>query len=271
MTQTREAANVLVTGATGTVGRRVIQELHDRGLGARIVQFEGDVASRVDVQKCLDRAAPVGSCVNLAAVVPVSDAKQNPIRAYQVNAIGVGIVVEEVSRRFENPYILHCSTSHVYGSSTRPLTEGSPTAPVSTYGRSKLAGELLASDVAESRNAQLGVARVFSLWAEDQTGSFLYPSLKAKFQASLIGEPVRVSGGNNVRDFLHARTVARMLTELFAREASGVVNVGSGEGTTVLDFARIHAPSGVPVESDDVPEPNAIVANIDRLLELLHE
>ena len=266
---TQEASNILVTGSSGVVGRRVVRELRKRGIGDWLVEFSGDVSSREAVREFVTHAGPIGGCIHLAAVVPVATVDDDPVRAFEVNALGTGHIIDEIGRRSQDPYVLHCSTSHVYAPSTNPLHEAAPVEPVSTYGRSKLAAEMLASDVAAMRDVRLGIARIFSLWAEDQQGSFLYPSMMARFSAAELGDSVRVMGGNNMRDFLHADDVAQLLVELLARETLGVVNVASGEPTAVIDFAEAHAPVGIVVSSDDVAEPTSIVADTTRLKEVL--
>ena len=267
--RTQATSNILVTGSSGVVGRRVVRELRRRGIGDRVVEFSGDVSSREAVREFVTHAGPIGACIHLAAVVPVATVDADPVRAFEVNALGTGHIIDEIGRQSGDPYVLHCSTSHVYAASGQPLHESAPVEPVSTYGRSKLAGEFLASDIAAIRSVRLGIARVFSLWAEDQKGSFLYPSVMARFSAANLGDSVQVMGGNNIRDFLHADEVARLLVELLAREALGVVNVASGEPTAVIDFAEAHAPGGIVVRSDDVAVPTSIVADTTRLKEVL--
>lgn len=262
---------ILVTGSSGVVGRRVMEELRRRGLAEDVIAFHGDISSRADIESAVSRAAPLGACLHLAAVVPVTAADADPVRTYEVNAIGTGHIVDAIGRRSKNSFVLHCSTSHVYAPCIAPLSESAPLEPVSTYGRSKLAAELLATDVASRQHIRLGIARVFSLWAEDQRGSFLYPSLQNKFSSVRPGDSVRVTGGNNIRDFLHADEVARLLVELMLRETRGVVNVASGTGTSVLEFAQHHAPDGVTMDSDDVVAPTSIVADTSRLSEVLRD
>ena len=261
---------ILVTGSSGVVGRRLVQQLRERGFGDRTVAFFGDVSSGEDVKKFVDSAGCIGACVHLAAVVPLATANDDPVRTYEVNAVGTGRIIDAIGRKSENAYFLHCSTSHVYSPSGSPLSESAPTGPSSVYGRSKLAAEQLAADVASQRTVRLAVARIFSLWAEDQQGSFLYPSLMRRFSAAQPGDSVRVAGGSNVRDFLHADEVARLLVELLLREVSGVVNIASGEPRMVLDFARDHAPEGISVDSDDAGSATTIVADTARLRELLN-
>lgn len=262
---------ILVTGSSGIVGRRVIAELRRHGLNREIVEFGGDIASQNEVDDFITRMGRIAACIHLAAIVPVSTAEADPIRTYEVNAVGTGRIIDAIGRHSENAYFLHCSTSHVYAPSNVPLRESDPLDPGSTYGRSKLAAEMLASDVATRVQVRLLIARIFSLWAEDQAGTFLYPSLAKKFASAQPGGSVRVTGGNNLRDFLHADEVARLLVELLRRETDGVVNIASGRSTSVIDFARQHAPEGVRVESEDSVLATSIVADTTRLEEELRD
>jgi len=267
----KSVTSIVVTGSSGVIGRRVVRELRRRRLNRPIVEFTGDITSEADVEMFMSRVDRIGACVHLAAVVPLARANADPVRTYEVNVLGTGRIIAAIRRHSEDAYFLHGSTSHVYSQSESALSESAPTGPVSTYGRSKLAAELIASDTASSYSTRLLVARIFSLWAADQEESFLYPSLMRRFAAARPGQPVGVPGGNNVRDFLHADEVARLLVELLLRETLGVVNVGSGRPQTILDFARIHAPEGVFVESEDSIVANSIVADTARLKEALRD
>jgi nucleoside-diphosphate-sugar epimerase len=265
------ASRILVTGSSGIVGRRVVSELRSRGLSRQIIEFVGDISSQQEVNEFFIRTGRIAACIHLAALVPLATAEADPIRAYEVNAVGTGRIIDAIGQHSGDAYFLHCSTSHVYSASKVPLQESAPLEPSSTYGRSKLAAEMIASDVASRAQVRLLIARIFSLWAEDQEGTFLYPALAKKFAAAKPGESVRVTGGNNVRDFLHADEVSYLLVELLRRETQGVVNIASGRSTSVIDFARQHAPQGVRVESEDSAMATSIVADTVRLKDVLRD
>lgn len=264
--RSRTISRILVTGASGILGRRVESALAGAGFRGEMVAFCGDVSSRAGIREFLSSSGEFDACLHLAAVVPVQSVEEDPVRAYEVNAIGTGLLASELSESSPDCHFVYCSSSHVYRSSAAPLTEESVTAPVTAYGRSKLAGEYLATDVAARGRISLGVARVFSLFAPDQDPSFLYPATLRRLADLGAGEALEVRGGRNVRDFLHADEVARILATLVLRRVEGVVNVGSGRPMTIVDFVRSIAPSGTSVvEAPGQSERTILVADISRL------
>ena len=83
--------------------------------------------------------------VNCAAYTAVDHAEEEPDRAFALNADGVGNVAEVAEQLGAG--LIHLSTDYVFdGCGSSPYTEQHPAAPVSAYGRSKAAGEVLAME-----------------------------------------------------------------------------------------------------------------------------
>ncbi len=137
----------LVLGGTGIVGRALVREGRSRGwpvLG--LSHGQGDISDRRRVDELCAAFRPA-LIVNCAAFTQVDLCEAEPERALAVNGAAVGNLVraaEAVGAR-----LIHLSTDYVFdGRATAPYTEDHPTAPQSSYGRSKLEGErqALASD-----------------------------------------------------------------------------------------------------------------------------
>ena len=78
--------------------------------------------------------------VNTAAFTDVDGAEDQPDRAQRENAYGAALLAETAARR--GIPIIHLSTAHVFdGERQTPYTEDDQTAPVNSYGRTKLEGE----------------------------------------------------------------------------------------------------------------------------------
>lgn len=78
--------------------------------------------------------------LNAAAYTAVDKAESEPDVALAINGTAPGILAEEAKRL--GAWLIHYSTDYVYdGSKTEPYVETDPTAPLGTYGRSKLAGD----------------------------------------------------------------------------------------------------------------------------------
>ncbi len=78
--------------------------------------------------------------VNAAAHTAVDKAESEPALAQAVNATAPAVLAREAHAL--GAWLLHYSTDYVFdGSGSEPWAEGSPTGPLSVYGRTKLEGE----------------------------------------------------------------------------------------------------------------------------------
>ena len=145
--QEGDAVRVLVTGASGQLGRDTAERF--AASGHEVVaagRGELDVAHRDQVLSVVGSVGP-DVVVNCAAFTAVDDCETDVDRAYQVNAMAVRHVAE-AARRF-GAYLCHVSTDYVFSGDKRgPYHEWDRPVPRSVYGASKLAGEQEAGEEA---------------------------------------------------------------------------------------------------------------------------
>ena len=156
--KTRDAISVLVTGASGFIGQHLVRRLIERGdrvsclmratsriddlrsSGARLIV--GDATDRAGIERALaeSRADVVFHLAGLLRAVRTADFAR-------VNAGGVESVAAACADRAGRPVLIVVSSLAAAGpcAGDQPLTESDSPAPVSAYGRSKLAGELAAA------------------------------------------------------------------------------------------------------------------------------
>jgi dihydroflavonol-4-reductase len=182
-------AHALVTGASGFIGKRLVESLKTRGdevsclvratsdisrleeLGAKLVT--GDVTRPESLPSAV---ADVDVVYHVAGLT-----KANSYAAYcRVNEAGVQNVVDACAKRTSPPLVILVSSLSAAGPSPndeRLRVESDPAQPVSNYGKSKRAGEL----AAESRAADLPIT-VFRppivLGGGDEQGFPLFRAVK---------------------------------------------------------------------------------------------
>ena len=130
---------ILVTGVSGQVGHDLVRTLSPLGEVIGLDRAGLDLTSPSEITRVVREIAP-NLIFNPAAYTAVDRAESEPDLAMQVNGVAPGVLGTEAARL--GAWLVHYSTDYVFdGSLPRPYREDDPTAPVSVYGRSKLAGE----------------------------------------------------------------------------------------------------------------------------------
>ena len=205
---------------------------------ADIVEGESLVAAIADVRP---------DCVyHLAAVSSVRQSLENPVETFQINTVGTRNLLEAVRRVGIRPRILVVSSAEAYGDSAnlgRPLREEDPLLPVSPYGTSKAAAEMVASRYVREFNLEIIRVRPFPHTGPRHSPQFVFPDWARQLAEAEDGlRPPRLHVGNldvrrdisDVRDVVAAYQLA-----LERGETGAVYNVCSGCAYTLQDVLQV--------------------------------
>jgi dTDP-4-dehydrorhamnose reductase len=132
---------LLVTGAAGMLGHRVVADARGRGWDVVGIDLpDADLTDPVAAQDVAEEHAP-DAVVHCAAFTDVDGAEEHEARALAVNADASANIAAAAAML--GARIVAVSTDYVFdGTLTgRPYVESDPTAPIGAYGRTKLAGE----------------------------------------------------------------------------------------------------------------------------------
>jgi dTDP-4-dehydrorhamnose reductase len=130
---------ILLTGCTGQVGWELQRRLEALGQVIAPERAALDLG-RPDTVAAVVRSAQPDLIVNAAAYTAVDRAETETATCFVANAESVAVLAHEAARR--RALLVHYSTDYVFdGSKRSPYVETDPTAPINTYGRSKLEGE----------------------------------------------------------------------------------------------------------------------------------
>jgi dTDP-4-dehydrorhamnose reductase len=136
------ARPILITGATGTLGRAFARVCEARGLSYRLLsRGELDIAEPASVEAALDAFEP-WAVVNAAGYVRVDDAETEAERCFRENTEGPRELAAACARRGVS--LLTFSSDLVFdGAAGRPYVESDAVSPLNVYGRSKAEAERL--------------------------------------------------------------------------------------------------------------------------------
>jgi GDP-4-dehydro-6-deoxy-D-mannose reductase len=274
---------VLVTGADGFVGQRLVQRLVDSGHevtaacrpteglrswidqrwggAVRLVPFE--LTDAAGIRTAL--ADPQEAVVHLAAVASVREARDDPGQAWVINAAGTARLLDALvavrDLAGHDPVVVIVSSAEVYGAGpASPRLETDVPRPQSPYAASKAGSEIAALEAWRRANLRVIVARPFTHTGPGQRPPYVVPAFIERLLAAKRGGPKRVPTGNlePVRDLLDVRDVVEAYIALLGRGTPGeTYNIARGEGITLAElFQRIARLLGVAIEP--YPDPSLV-------------
>jgi dTDP-4-dehydrorhamnose reductase len=219
---------ILITGASGTLGRAIGRACRERGLAHRLLtRRELDVAERASVASALQRYQP-WAVVNAAGYVRVDDAEMDAGRCHRENAVGPAVLADECGVR--GIQLLTFSSDLVFDGAARvPYVESVAPRPLGVYGASKARAE---AEVARRLPAALTIrtSAFFSPWDPHH---FLAAALRAVGEGELFhaADDVLVSP-TNVPDLVHASL------DLLIDAECGIWHLANESEITWAEFAR---------------------------------
>lgn len=132
--------HVMVTGGTGQVGGALLSVLMPLGSVLALGRKDFDLSRPEQLASELDKIAPE-LIVNAAAYTAVDSAESESELAFTINAEAPRVIASWAAKR-QVP-LIHFSTDYVFdGSGKDPWREDDPPSPLSSYGVSKLAGDV---------------------------------------------------------------------------------------------------------------------------------
>ena len=268
----------LVTGIDGFAGHHLAALLRRVGHDVRGTVRAADRLARLaplglagDALRVADVTDPAAVSAAVAAARPewlfhlaartfVPDAAVDPAAIFTVNATGTLHVLDAVARHAPRCRVVVVGSADAYGAvpeSEQPIVETRPLRPLSGYGASKAAAELLGRQWADGGGLDIVCVRPFNHTGPGQDARFVCADFAAQLLGVKHGErPARIEVGDldPVRDFSDVRDVVAGYVAVAERGATGAVyNVCSGVGRrigAVLD--ELIAAVGVDVEVTSV-------------------
>ncbi len=253
-----------VTGGSGFVGRWLSAHLAECGDEVVLTDSEVDVTEPSAVAASLVPAAP-DVVVHLAALAHVGRSWADPVRTFEVNALGTLRVLEAAASCATTPAVLVVSSAEVYGQSIgeEALREDAELRPVTPYASSKVAAEFLALQAFLGRGLRTIRLRPFNHVGPGQSPDFVVAALARRIARAerAGGGVVRVGNITASRDFTDVRDVVRAYRMLalcaLSGEAPGgsVFNVATGCAVTIAHVAeQLCSLASAPVELEEDPE-----------------
>jgi len=233
---------VLVTGASGMVGRNLVEYFEHKGvetIPTDVVGWEvsGDLLDKEFVFGEL-ASLDFDAIIHMAAITEIKKTVEDPRLCFEVNCFG-SLNMLELALRKKVTRILCTSSANVYGAPKKnPVTEETPFEPRVPYDYSKVVLENLAMSFHKTKNLPVSLTRSWLLF-----GKFDQPTRATTrfIRACLKDEPLTLfNGGKDTTSPSHAVNFAKLaLTILNNDRAVGrAYNFGGERPVTIRELAE---------------------------------
>ncbi|MDP9074817.1 MAG: NAD-dependent epimerase/dehydratase family protein, partial [Actinomycetota bacterium] len=241
----------LVTGGAGFIGSHVVRALRRSGAEVVVadlvrsadqdtVSVQVDLRSPVEIERVLPRG--VDSVVHLAAVTSVLRSVECPAETFATNVAMTAELLERARTIGVGTFVFASSNAVVGAARELPITEHSDLAPLTPYGATKAAAEMLLSAYQASYGMRCATLRLPNVYGPGMgRKDSVIPRL---MRAAGSGQGFEVFGdGRQMRDYLYVGDVVAAVEIALAGdrvgEVAGPIVVGSGVSTSVLELVAL--------------------------------
>lgn len=246
-------SRVLITGATGHLGKAVTRQLTQAGIPAVAIGRRADALAKLkanipsphldtavvditkpdSIQAIAAKFGPFRQLIHMAAQV---DAGATLDEHMSGNLLATVSLVGSLRENLEQ--IVNLSSIEVYGTPrTCPISEDHQTLPDSYYGAGKLASEKFLQVFAMERGATVTSLRCSSIYGPGET---IRRATTVFLQNAALGNPIRIAGdGSDLRDYIFVDDAASAVIQSLHAVKPGVFNLGGGSPLSIFDMAKI--------------------------------
>jgi UDP-glucose 4-epimerase len=277
---------ILITGGAGFIGSHLAEALINKGneiiivddlIRGKIKNFN-DIEDRIkflngsitDFELMKKIISKVDIVFHLAAVSRVMPSIENPELCFKTNVQGTEIISRLCS--IYNKKLIFASSREVYGTAEYiSVDEKHPLQAENPYGASKICGEKIIEAYSKCSGLKYAILRLANVYGardfERVVPIFIEKTLK--------NNELIVYGGEQILDFVYIKDVVEAFIKTIEGNGNIVVNIGSGNGTKVIDLAEIikkitRSKSKVILKEKRKGEVERFIANIEKAEKILN-
>ncbi|UCE37034.1 MAG: NAD-dependent epimerase/dehydratase family protein, partial [Thermoplasmata archaeon] len=231
---------ILVTGGTGFIGSRIVQEINNQGYevvvfdintkdGIRdgVHHIKGDI---FDTKHLLEVIKGCEFIIHMVGLPIARKAQERPQLSYELNVRSTQAILETM-RETEVRNIIIPSSAAIYGKTTKDyVDESTPSNPTNTYAYHKWIAEEICRCYSLNYKINSTILRLFNVYGGKGSGI-----INILIEKALKNETITLYGEEQLRDFIHINDVAKIFSKVIDCKdcANQTINIGTGVGRSI--------------------------------------
>ena len=266
---------VILTGATGLIGQNIIEPLKklDYEIYALTIDEKNpdfdinwincNIFDEESLKSVFDKVKPT-HLMNFAWITG-GDYLSNPMNNDFVKA---GMNMLKFFKEHDGKRAVFSGTCFEYDFITKPIKEDNPLKPTTLYAQCKNQLRENAQKYCAENNISFGWGRIFYVFGKNEKAGRLTSTIINNFKE---GKEVTITCGSLIKDYMYTKDIAGAFAKFLDSSVEGCVNISTGKGISLEDFARkfatrLNAENLLIIKNELGNNPPFIVADNSRLL-----
>lgn len=242
--------SVLLTGATGFVGRQILQALQMAGIRVRVVIRTGSqtrlTAHTSTIEKIIQSPDLFSECSewwaeNCEGIDTVihsawyAEPGQYLQSEKNIDCLAGTLQLAKGVAKVGCKRFIGIGTCFEYDLTSGTVSVETPLHPLTPYAGAKAATYMALAQWLPSQRVEFAWCRLFYLYGEGEDARRLVPYLRARLEK---GEPAELTSGTQIRDFMDVAQAGRMIVDVASSKQQGPINICSGNPITIRQLAE---------------------------------